>query len=243
MSIPLPVSGAAGQVWWDGAGNGDVGRTGTNGNSGWSSTWLDLTKIKRRLGEPEGKKVKSILLRHWNTGFSTHSPKSTNTRQKWRYQTFTGSYRQQRNHHLYGTKASQGTCDITWGGIYRHPLPKGRGDATCKGQPEDADHSPVFGLSCTGRWIRRASRANACIQSSTWIPMDPNKKSWHRLRSPLIDFPAITDHEWSRGNGTDDYGSGIKGLGSRIQKCQRVASGERSGYTDTRINCSWRSSS
>jgi len=242
-SIPLPISSMVGEVWRDGAGNGEVGRTGTNGDSGWSSTSPDLTKIKSRSGAPEGKNVKSIPPRHWSTGFSTHSSWSTTTRLKWRDVTRTGSYRLRRNHHPYGTVASQGTRDITWDGTHHHPRPEQRSDATCEGQPEDADHSLVIGLSRTGWWIRRAIHANARVRPSTWITMVPKKKSWHLLGSLSIDFPAITECEWSGGNDIDDYGSGIEGLGSPKEKCQRTASAARSGYTDTRSNHIRRSSS
>jgi len=95
-SIPLLVSSAAGEFWLDGAGNGQVGRAGTNGDTGWSSTSPDITKIKSRSEAAEGKNVQSIPLRHWNTGFGTHSSWSTNTRQEWGDATRTGSYRLQR---------------------------------------------------------------------------------------------------------------------------------------------------
>jgi hypothetical protein len=75
------------------------------------------------------------------------------------------------------TEASQVTRNITSGGTHHHPHHDRRCDATCKGQPEDADHSPVRGLSPTGRQIRRASRANAGVRSSTWLTMVSQTKS------------------------------------------------------------------
>jgi hypothetical protein len=90
---------------------------------------------------------------------------------KWRDATHTGSYRLRSNQHLYDTEAFQGTRNITSGGTHHHPHHDRRCDATCKGQPEDADHSPVLGLSPTGRQIRRASRANAGVRFSTWLTM------------------------------------------------------------------------
>jgi hypothetical protein len=75
------------------------------------------------------------------------------------------------------TEASQVTRNITSGGIHLHPRHDQRCDATCKGQPEDADHIPVLGLSRTGRQIRRASRANAGVRFSTWRTMVSQTKS------------------------------------------------------------------
>ena len=99
-------------------------------------------------------------------------------RQKWRDATCTGSYRLPRNQHLYDTEAAQATRDITSGGTHHHPRPERRSDATCKGQSEeDADLSPVLGLSPTGRQIRRASRANAGVRFSTWLTIVPPTKS------------------------------------------------------------------
>ena len=66
---------------------------------------------------------------------------------------------------------------ISSGSIHHHPCYDRRCDATCKGQPEDAGHSPVLGLSRTGRQIRRASRANAGVRSSTWLTMVSQTKS------------------------------------------------------------------
>jgi len=57
------------------------------------------------------------------------------------------------------------------GGTHHNPRHDRRCDATCKGKPEDADHSAVLGLSRTGRQIRRASRTNAGRRSSTWLTM------------------------------------------------------------------------
>jgi len=67
------------------------------------------------------------------------------------------------------------------GGTHGHPRHDRRCNATCKGQPEDVDHSPVLGLSRTGRRIRGASRANARVRLSTWLTMDSQTKSSHRL--------------------------------------------------------------
>jgi hypothetical protein len=96
---------------------------------------------------------------------------------EWRDATRMGSYRLLRNQHLYHTEASQVTWNITSGGTNHHPCHDRRCDATCKGQPEDADHSPVHGLSRTGRQIRRGSRANAGVRFSTWLTMVSQTKS------------------------------------------------------------------
>jgi len=242
-SITLPVSSAAGEVWPDGAGNGEVGGTGSNRDSGQCSTSLDPTEIKCHPGEPEGKNVKPISMRHRKTGFDTHNSRSTITLQKWWDATPTVSYGRQCNEHLHSTEASQVTWDITWRGTHHHPWPEWRGDATCQQQRQDSDHSPVVGLSCTGWWIGRASHANAVIQSSAWITMDPQKNSWHQLGSPTIDFPAITECERRGGNYTDDYRSGIVGLSSQQWWHQQPASGAQSGYPDTWSNRIWRSPS
>jgi len=69
------------------------------------------------------------------------------------------------------TEAFQATRNITSGGTHHHPRHDRRCDATCKGQPEDADHSPVRGLFHTGGQIKRASRANARIRFSPWLTM------------------------------------------------------------------------
>ena len=74
------------------------------------------------------------------------------------------------------TEAFQATRDITSGGTHHHPRHDRRCDATCEGQPEDVDHSPVHGLSRTGRQIRRASRANAGVRFSTWLTMVSKNK-------------------------------------------------------------------
>ena len=63
------------------------------------------------------------------------------------------------------------------GGIHHNPRHDRRCDATCKGQPEDADYSPVRGLSRTGRQIRHASRANAGVRFSTCVTMVSQTKS------------------------------------------------------------------
>jgi len=78
---------------------------------------------------------------------------------------------------LYDTDASQVTRDITSGGTHHHPRHDRRCDATCTGQPEDADHSPVLRLSRTGRQISRPSWANAGVQFSTWLTMVLQTKS------------------------------------------------------------------
>jgi len=70
---------------------------------------------------------------------------------KWRDATRTGSYRLGRNQHLYDTEGSEATRNITSGGTHHHPRHDRRRDATCKGQPEEADYSPVRVLSRTGR--------------------------------------------------------------------------------------------
>jgi len=186
--------------------------------------------------EPKGKTVKRIPLENRNTGFGTHSLRSTNMTQTWQDAMHTDSYQLWHNQHIYGTEASQATRDITWGCTHHHLWSKWRSDATCEGEPEDVDHSPVCGLSCTGWWIGRASHANARIRSSSWITIVPKKESGHRLGSLSIDFPATTKRVCSGGNQTDDYGSGIEGVGSRIQRCQRPASGAKSRYTDTPSN-------
>ena len=75
------------------------------------------------------------------------------------------------------TEASQVTRNITSGGTHHHPRHARRCDATCKGQPEDAEHSPVLGQSRTGRQIRRASRANVGVRFSTWLTIVSQTKS------------------------------------------------------------------
>ena len=98
------------------------------------------------------------------------------------------------------TEAFQATRNITSGGTHHHPRHDRRWDATCKGQPEDMDHSPVRGLSHTGRQIKRASRANAHIRFSTWLTMVSQTKSWHRLGSinSLWSPSASGAEEWHR---------------------------------------------
>jgi len=95
----------------------------------------------------------------------------------------TGSYRLRHNQHCYDPEASHVTRDITSGGTHHHPRHDWRCDATCKGQPEDVDHSPVCGLFRTGGQIRRPSRATAGVQFSTWDTMVSETTSWHRLGS------------------------------------------------------------
>jgi hypothetical protein len=46
----------------------------------------------------------------------------------------------------------------TSGGTHHHPSHDWRYDVTCKGQLEDMDHSPVLGLSCTGRQMAGQTR-------------------------------------------------------------------------------------
>jgi len=86
------------------------------------------------------------------------------------------------------------------GGTHHHPRHDRRCDATCKGQPEDADYSPVRGLSRTGRQIRHASRANAGVRFSTCVTMVSQTKSWHRLGSinSLRSPSASGAEEWHR---------------------------------------------
>jgi hypothetical protein len=69
------------------------------------------------------------------------------------------------------------TRNITSGGTHLHHPHDRMCDATCKAQLEDADHSPVCVVSRTGRQIRRASRANAGVQFSTWLTMVSQTKS------------------------------------------------------------------
>ena len=69
------------------------------------------------------------------------------------------------------------------GGTHHHPRHDWRCDATCKGQPEHTDHSPVLRLSRNGGQIRRASRADAGAQFTTWLTVVSQRTSWHRLGS------------------------------------------------------------
>jgi hypothetical protein len=69
------------------------------------------------------------------------------------------------------------------GGTHHHPRHDRRCDAICKGQPEDADHSPVRELSRTGRQIGGASCPNVRIRFSTWLTMVSQTKSRNRQRS------------------------------------------------------------
>jgi len=170
-SICLLPSSSWGEVGRNGAGTREVGRPGTNGHSGRSSTWPDLTKIKSRSGEPESQYVQSIPLRHWSTGFGMVRLRRKNTRQLWRDAMRMGSHQLRHNHHLYGTKASQATQDNTSGSVHHHPRSIRRSDTTWKWQPDDVDHSRVFRGCQNGWWIRRACRANACVRASTWITM------------------------------------------------------------------------
>jgi len=97
-------------------------------------------------------------------------------------------------------EASQVTRDITSGGIHHHPRHDWRCDGTCKGQPEDVAHCPIFGLSRTWGQIRRASHAIAGVQFSTWLTMVSQTKSWHRLGSSdsLRSLGASGAEEWHR---------------------------------------------
>jgi len=134
--------------------------------------------------------------------FGKHSSRCTNTRQKWRDATPTGSYQLRRKQHLYmkTPRLLKATRDISLGGTHHHP--RHWTDEWCNIQriPEDADHSPVLGLSCTGRQIRRASHANACIRFNTWLTMVPQTKSWHRLGSiDSLWLPSASGaEEWHR---------------------------------------------
>jgi len=110
-------------------------------------------------------------------------------RQKWRDETRTDSWRLRRNQHLQGTETSQATRDITWGGTHHHPQPTLRSDVSCKGQPEDASHSPVIGLSRTSKWIRHTSRTDVHVRSSTWLTLVSQKKSnidWAHRQLPAL---------------------------------------------------------
>ena len=88
------------------------------------------------------------------------------TKINWRDAMHRSSCRQRRNYHLDDTEASQKNRNITSAGPHHYPRNDQWCDATCKGQPEDADHSQVLGQSHTGRQIRCASRANTAVQSS-----------------------------------------------------------------------------
>jgi len=137
-------------------------------------------------------------------------------RPKWLDTTRTGSCQLRLNQNLVGTEACQVSWDISSGDTHHHPQHEWRSDATCNGQPqEDADHSPVCGLSCAGREISCAGCANMGIQFSIWLTMVPQTKSWQQLNSPSIHFPVITKCQWRGGNVTEDYGSGNKGLRSQ----------------------------
>jgi len=88
--------------------------------------------------------VKSISMRHWNTGFSKHSSRSPNTRQKWRDATRTGSYQLRRNQHLYDTEA------FKWLGISHQA-------------------ALITTLAMTGGVMQHAKDTGRCgSQSSTW---------------------------------------------------------------------------
>jgi len=134
-AIPLPVSSVVVVVGLDGCSNGEVGGASTNGDCGSSSTLSDLTKIQSHPGQPEGKNVKSISMRHQNIRFSRNNSRGKNTGQKKRDSKRTGSYRLWRNHYLYGTERSEATRDNTSCGTHHHPRLDWRGDATCITQP------------------------------------------------------------------------------------------------------------
>jgi len=169
----------------------NIGDAGTNGDS--------------------GRTCKSISMQHINTGFGTHSSWSPNTRQKWRDAMCMGYWQLSRNPHLCDTDAFQATWNITTGGTHHNPCHDWRCDATCKGQLEDADHSPVLGLSHTGRQMRHASHANVGVRFSTWHTLIPK-------HNPDIDWARLTPCYHGvrvvRRNDTDNYGSGIEGLTS-----------------------------
>jgi len=73
--------------------------------------------MDNRGGNPQIKRQQSLDTQQVKTIGSTGNNgdsgrKYTNTRQKWRDATRTGSYRLRRNQHLYDTEASQATRDI-----------------------------------------------------------------------------------------------------------------------------------
>jgi len=137
--------------------------------------------------------------------FGKHSSWSTNTRQKWRDATRTGSYRLQRYYDLdiKTPRLLKATRHITSGGTHHHCRHWMEEWCNMQRTPEDAEHSPVLGLSRTGRQIRCTSHANACIRFRMWLTMVPQTKFWNRLgkiespRSPSASG-AEEWHRWLR---------------------------------------------
>jgi len=217
-----------------------IGGADTNCDSGWSSTPSDLTKIKNCHWEPEGKKVKSISMRYWNTGFGTHSSRSTNPGQKRRDAMHMGSYRLWRNQHHYDTEASEVTRDITSGGTHHHPRHERRSDVTCQENRKKTlitvqylDYLAPVNKSVV---LAVPTRAYDSVHGSTWFQ---NKI----LTSTGLDWLPC-DHrvrlEWRK------WHQSLRQWHWRSQKpkmiTSRTAAGARSGYTDIWINLIWRSS-
>jgi len=175
--MPLSASGPTREVRQGGIGFREVGNADFDGDDGQHTTASDRFEVKGVDGEPKSSHVKSVLMRHIQTGHVPYYSRGLYKRWKWGGATSASSHRLRRDEHLYDTETAKTAWSSGRTSIRHDPRPQRPRNGSCERESKDNVHGSVFGALITGSRIGGASCAHAGLRLSFGIALVPVQES------------------------------------------------------------------
>jgi hypothetical protein len=171
------ASGLTGKVRRVGLGFREVGNADFDGDDGQHTTATDRFEVKGVDREPKSSHVKSVLMRHIQTGNVPYYSRGFYKRWKWGKPKSASSHRLRRDEHLYDTGIAKTAWSSGQTSIHHDPRPQRPPNSSCELESKDNVHGSVYGALITGSRIGGASCAHAGLRLSYGIALVPVQAS------------------------------------------------------------------